>query len=118
MFDRFRRLEVQATWALALGVLSFAPALAATWLAWRNYESELGRIVYGAGGKFLMMFAGCVIVSAAMAFPGFVLGWSSAGHSRNERSGASWAGFFLGGAALSANIVLLIALFMLKLKIG
>lgn len=117
MLNQFRRLEVQAVWALGLGLLSLGPSLAAAFLAFRNYNGQLGRIVYGAEGRFILLFAGCVITSAALAFPGFVLGWSSAGHSRNDRSAASWAGFFLGGVALSANIVLLLALYMLRLRL-
>lgn len=117
MLNQFRRLEVQAVWAFALGLLSLGPAMAAAVLAVRNYNDQLGRIVYGSQGRFVLLFAACVIASGALAFPGFVLGWSSAGHSRNERSAASWAGFFLGGAALSANVVLLVALYMLKLRL-
>ena len=44
-------------------------------------------------------------------------GWSSAGQPRNDRSAASWAGFFIGGLALSANVVLLVAFYMLQLRL-
>lgn len=117
MFERFRRFEVQAVWAIALALISLGPAVTAAWLARRNYDDQLGRIVYGSDGFFLLTFAGCVLASLAISFLGFALGWNSAGQARNHRSSASWAGFFLGGAALSANIVLLLAFFMLRLKL-
>ena len=118
MFDRIRRYEIQAIWSIALAFVSLGPAAAGAWVVLRNYNDQLGRIVYGSGGRFLLVFSGCVVASMAVAFLGFVLGWNSAGQSRNDRSAASWAGFFLGGAALSANIILLLAFYMLRLKLG
>jgi len=117
MFDRFRRYEIQAVWSVGLALVSLGPTLAAAWLAHRNYNDQLGRIVYGTSGFFLISFAACVVVSLAVAFLGFALGWSSAGQTRNDRSAASWAGFFLGGTALSVNIILMLAFFMLRLRI-
>ena len=115
--DRLRRYETQAVWALSLALLSLGPALVAAFLALRNYNTQLGRIVYGGSGRFALLFAGSVIVSLAIAFPGFVLGLSSAGKPRNDRSAASWAGFFLAGLCLCANIVLLLAFYLLGLKL-
>ncbi len=89
----------------------------AAWLARRNYNDQLGRIVFGSDGFFLLTFAGCVLVSMIIASIGFALGWNSAGQARNNRSAASWAGFFLSGAVLSANIILVLALYMLRLKL-
>lgn len=117
MFERFRRYEVQAIWSIGLAFISLGPMAAAAWLARRNYNGQLGRIVFGSDGFFLPSFAGCVLASMILAFIGFALGWSSAGQARNDRSAASWAGFFLGGTALSGNIILLLALYMLRLKL-
>jgi hypothetical protein len=117
MFDRFRRYEVQAIWSIGLASASLGPTLIAAWLALRNYESQLGRIVYGSDGFFLITFAACVVASIAVAFLGFVLGWNSAGQTRNDRSAISWVGFFLGGAALSTNVILMLAFYMLRLRL-
>jgi len=117
MFEQLRRYETQAVWALGLAVVSLGPAALAALLALRNYNGDLGRIVYGGGGRFVLLFVGGVAASLAIAFPGFVLGWNSAGQPRNDRSAASWAGFLLGGLCLSVNIILLIALYMLGLKL-
>ena len=85
---------------------------------WPCYDSLLGRIRYGSKGFFLVSFAGCVLVSMAIAFLGFCAGLEqAAGQTRNDRSTASWAGFFVGGAALSANIILLLAFYMLRLRL-
>ena len=117
MFERLRRYEVQAAWSLALALFSLAPAALASFLALRNYDQQLGRIIYGFKGYFLASFAGCVFLSMAVAFLGFAMGWNSAGKPRNDRSGASWAGFFLGGLVLSVNIILLLAFYMLRLRL-
>lgn len=117
MLDRFRRYEIQAVWSVGLALVSLGPTFVAARLALRRYDGQLGRIVYGSDGFFLLAFAGCVLASMAVAFPGFAMGWNSAGQIRNDRSAASWAGFFLGGAALSANIILLIAFYMLRLRL-
>jgi len=117
MFDRLRRYEVQAACSLVLALVSAAPAAVAGFLAFRNYDEQLGRIIYGFKGYFLASFAACVVLSMAVAFLGFAMGWNSAGQPRNDRSGASWAGFFLGGTILSLNIILLLAFYMLRLRL-
>jgi hypothetical protein len=116
MFERLRRYEVQAIWSLALAVISAAPAAAAGWLALRNYDDQLGRIIYGLKGSFLATFTTCLAASMVAAFVGFAMGWNSAGQPRNDRSGASWVGFFLGGTVLSLNVILLVAFLMLRLR--
>lgn len=117
MLGNIRRYEIQAVWALTLAAVAVAPALVATGLAMRNYNADLGRIVYGSKGVFLPAFAASVLFSLLVAFVGFALGWSSAGQPRNHRSSASWAGFFLGGLVLSANIILLLAFYLLQLRL-
>lgn len=117
MFDQLRRYEVQAACSLALALLSLAPAAAAGWLALRNYDEQLGRIIYGFKGSFLIIFAASVAASMGVAFLGFAMGWNSAGQPRNHRSAASWAGFFLGGLVLTVNIILVLAFYMLRLRL-
>ena len=111
-----RRYDVQARYAFALALVSIVPAFAALWMGWRRFDPDLGRIIYGAQGQFMLAFAGCVVLSMAPAALGFVMGWSSAGQRRNDQSSRSWIAFFVGGGVLTLNVVLLIAFFMLRLK--
>lgn len=115
-FASLRRYDVQARYALGLAIASIPPFVGAAFLAMRNYEPQLGQIVYGQGGFFLPAFAGCALLSIAPAALGFVLGLNSAGQRRNDNSRRSWIGFFVGGAIVSLDIVLLIAFVMLRLE--
>ncbi len=116
MLQGLRRYEVQARYALALAVLSAVPGVAALVLGLTRFDAMLGRIVYGSHGRFVPAFVGCVFLSMIPAALGFVLGLSSAGQRRNDRSGLSWIGFFLGGTVLSIDLILLIAFYMLRLE--
>lgn len=111
-----RRFDVQAKYAAVLAVASLVPFLGALILILRNYRHDLGQIVYGAQGSFLMIFAACVLLSAVPSGVGFLLGWSSAGQRRNDKPTHSWVGFFLGGSVLTFNLILLIAFYMLRWK--
>ena len=111
-----RRYDVQAKYAFALAMVSIVPAFAALWMGWRRFDADLGRIIYGSQGQFVLAFVGCVVLSAAPAALGFVMGWSSAGQRRNDQSRRSWIAFFVGGSVLTLNVVLLIAFFMLRLQ--
>jgi len=117
MFAALRKFEVQARAASVLALASLAPCLAALLLSWKRFDVTLGRIVYGGQGRFVLAFAGCVLASLALGFVAFVFGLNSAGQKRNDRSGQSWMGFFVGGAVLTINLVLLIAFYMLRLKV-
>ena len=111
-----RRFDVQANYAMILALVSAVPGLGAIVLAVRNYNGELGQIVYGEGGFFVPSFLGCAFVSAGAAALAAGLGLSSAGQRRNERQRRSWIGFFLGSGVLTLDIILLIAFMMLRLK--
>lgn len=111
-----RRYDVQASYACVLSILSVVPFIVAVLLAHRNYVQELGQIVYGAKGLFLPLFLGCVAVSMAPSAIGFFLGWNSAGQRRNEKPARSWVGFFIGGAVLTFDLILLIAFWMIRLE--
>jgi len=117
MFESLRKYEVQARYSAALAVCSLAPCAFALLLVWKRFDLTLGRIVYGAQGRFVLAFAGCVLASLAASALGFVLGWNSAGQRRNEKSARSWAGFFIGGGVLTLDLILLIAFYMLRLKV-
>ncbi len=116
MLDRIRRYDVQAGYAAVLSIASVVPFLAAAWLAWTRYDGVLGQIVYGSRGRFVPAFLGCILLSLVPSTVAFFLGWNSAGQRRNDRSGQSWAGFFLGGAVVTFNLVLLIAFYMLRFE--
>jgi hypothetical protein len=111
-----RRFDVQAKYAAVLAGVSVVPFLGAVALALRNYRHDLGQIIYGAEGRFVMMFLGCVLLSVLPSAGGFLLGWSSAGQRRNDKPAHSWIGFFLGGGVLTLNLILLIAFYMLRWK--
>jgi len=115
-WDRLRRYDFQASWAVALALTSVPPFLAAAYLVASRYQSVLGRIVYGGEGRFLVGFAAAALISLALAAGAFALGWNSAGQRRNDLSRRSWIAFFVGGSVLTLNVVLLIAFFMLRLK--
>ena len=115
-FGNLRRYDVQAKYAFVLVMVSIVPALAALSMGWRRFDADLGRIIYGSQGRFMLAFVGCVVLSAAPAALGFVMGWNSAGQRRNDLSRRSWIAFFVGGSVLTLNVVLLIAFFMLRLK--
>jgi hypothetical protein len=116
VLGNLRRYDVQAKYAFALALLSIVPALAALWMGWRRFDADLGRIIYGARGQFVLAFVGCVVISMAPAALGFVLGWSSAGQRRNDLSKRSWIAFFVGGSVMTLNVMLLVAFFMLRLQ--
>jgi len=115
MLSNLRRHDVQARYAFVLVMLSLPPCASALWLGWTRFDATLGRIIYGAGGRFLPAFMGCVLMSIAPAALGFILGISSAGQRRNDQSGRSWLAFFLGGTVLTVDLILLIAFYMLRL---
>jgi len=111
-----RRYDVQAKYACTLSLLSIAPFICAVAVAYRNYDHDLGQIIYGSKGFLLPAFGGCVLLSMVPGAIGFVLGWSSAGQHRNDKPARSWIGFFVGGAILTFNLILLIAFLMLRLE--
>jgi hypothetical protein len=92
------------------------PFVGAGALLFRNYQHELGQIVFGSKGYFLPAFLACVLLSSAPAAVGFLLGWSSAGQRRNDKPLRSWVGFFVGGAVLTFDMILLVAFWMLRLQ--
>jgi hypothetical protein len=115
-FRGLRRYDVQAGYACGLALVSVLPLLAAAALAYRNYHHHLGQIIYGEKSLFLPVFAGLVLLSMVPGAIGLALGWNSAGQRRNDKPARSWVGFFLGGGVLTADTILLIALWMLRLQ--
>ncbi|MBI4718033.1 MAG: hypothetical protein HY763_09535 [Planctomycetes bacterium] len=113
---RFRRYDVQASYAAVLSALAVAPLVGGLLLALRNYKPELGQIVYGARGYFVPAYFACIVASLLPGALGFVLGWSSAGQRRNDKPAHSWLGFFLGGGVVTLDIILVIAFLMLRFK--
>lgn len=115
-FRNLRRHDVQASYSLLLAVASIIPCLAGAYLCVRNYQDELGRIVYGAEGRFIPAFIGSLLAAMLLSSVAFSLGWNSAGQRRNDKSRHSWIGFFVGGAILTCSFILVIAFVMLRLQ--
>ena len=115
-FRHLRRYDVQAGYACVLSLVSLVPFAGAVVMAFRNYQHELGQIVYGSQGAFLPVFLGCLFVSMVPSAIGFFLGWSSAGQRRNDKPARSWTGFFIGGGVLTFDLILLIAFWMIRLE--
>jgi len=115
--SRFRRFDVQATYALALSALSAMPCVGAALVLLMKYDSDLGQIVYGSGGKVVPVFLACVVLSLLPGFAGFLLGLSSAGQRRNEKQTRSWIGFFVGGTVCTVDVILVLAFVMLRLEV-
>lgn len=116
MLNKFRSSEVQARYALVLSILSAFPCVGAALMAWRNYDPVLGQIIYGSEGRFLPLFAGGALAGLGLGAAAFALGWSSLLRPRNERTGSSWIGFFLGGAVLTVSLILLLAFYLIRLE--
>ena len=116
MFDRLRRYDVQATYSAVLSMAGALPAFFAVALVIRNYEHDLGQIVYGSHGWFVPALLAGLGLSIPAAGAGFLLGWSSAGQRRNDKPARSWFGFFLGGALLTLDFIVLAAFYLLKLE--
>jgi hypothetical protein len=76
---------------------------------------DLRHIIYSSEGFFLPVFIVCVLASMGTAALALVLGMSSAGQRRNDRPVRSWVGFFVGGGVLTFDLILTIALLMLRL---
>ena len=116
MLKRLRRSEVQARYALVLAGLAAVPCVVAAAMAWRNYDPLLGQIVYGSSGRFVPVFAAAALAGLGLGAAAFALGWSSLLGPRNENPGRAWLGFFLGGAVMTASLILLIAFYMIRLE--
>jgi len=115
--SKFRRFDVQASYALVLSLVSVLPCAAAAGVLLMKYDGTLGQIVYGAGGMVAPVFLLCVAVSLLSAFAGFLFGLSSAGQRRNDKSKQSWVGFFVGGTVCTLNVIMVIAFMMLRLVV-
>lgn len=116
--SKLRRFDVQATYALVLSAFSTVPCVAAAIvLAWK-YDSDLGQIVYGSGGKVVPVFLVCIVLSLLPGFAGFLFGLNSAGQRRNDKTTRSWIGFFVGGAVCTVDVILMLAFVMLRLELS
>ncbi len=110
-----RRYDVQAQYAFVLAIVSVLPLSAAAIAAWQRYDPDLSQIVYGASSYFAPAFLGCILLSILCGALACLLGFSSAGQRRNDKPKRSWLGFFVGSAAVTFGLILLIAFYMLRL---
>ncbi len=115
-WNHFRTSEAKASLALVMSTASAIPCAIATMLAYRNYDSALGQIIYGSSGRFVPALAGSVLLSLALGATAFALAWSSVLHPRNQRLVRAWIGFFLGGTILTLDLILMIAFYMIRME--
>lgn len=93
--------EKQAIWSLACASVGVAAGLATAVLLLYKLDFEAFTVQIPRHGRaFPMMLAG-VGVACLFGVVAFVVGFSSAGHSRNKHSNLSWMGFFLGAVAVA-----------------
>lgn len=111
-----RRFDVQAKLSLATSLMAAVGLGALVYLIFRNYERELGAIVFKASGRFPMIFLLACAGTMLLSVVGMALGISSAGERRNEFQRRSWTGFFIGTAVLSGAIICLAGYHFLQLK--
>ena len=115
----FRRYDVQAKWSVILSAASVVVLVGVAALLIRNgYHSwHIRRIMYG-NPLYQMMVMGGMALTMLLSGVGLLLGVSSAGQRRNELQRQSWTGFFLGTAVLSLAIIVLVAFWWMRMKIG
>ena len=110
-----RRYDVQARYGIVLACASVVPCLGAFGMALRNYNSDIGHIVYGRS-MWMIAFIACVGLALLIGGTGCLLGLNSAGQRRNEKQRWSWIAFFLGGSVTTLGIILAIAFFVLRVR--
>ena len=112
-----RRFDVQAKVSLIISVLAGVGFVALVVLFARNYNSELGAIIYRSGSVFAPLFLVGTAATILLSTVGLVLGFNSAGQRRNDMQGRSWAGFFLGTAFLAGAIICFALFWLLKMPL-
>lgn len=109
-----RRFDVQARLALGLALAAVVPMVAALYFVKRNYNGDLGQIVY-KNNTYAMGLLGAAALSMLFAAVACALGYVSAGQRINDRPGYSWTGFFVGGAVVTIDFIIVIAFWLLRL---
>ena len=109
--------ENQARLSVFLAVVAGLASIAAALLLFRNYKADVGQIVYLAGGKFILIFGGAILVALLAAAAGFLLGFNSAGQKRNTKPQLSWTGFFLNAAMMTLGLSIFVVFFVLRFEL-
>ncbi|HRX83703.1 MAG TPA: hypothetical protein P5572_01645 [Phycisphaerae bacterium] len=104
-----RRFDVQAKISLYVSGAAALCMVALLVLLMRNYRSSMQLIIYKPGGMYSPVIYATTILALLMAGAGAVMGASSAGQKRNTHNKRSWVAFFLGGATISATLILFYA---------
>lgn len=112
-----RRYDVQAKVSLMVSILAGLGFVGMVILLFRNYNSELGAVIFGAEGVFAPIFMLSTGVTMLLSAIGLVLGFNSAGQRRNDLQGRSWVAFFLGTAVLAGAIICLAMFWFLQMKL-
>lgn len=114
-----RRYDVQAKVSLYVSCASavFTLGLFALLFLKGNYNSDLGRIVYGRETLFGPIAFVITTIALLLGATGAAMGVNSAGQRRNEFSRRSWIAFFIGAGTISLTIILFAAFWLLGMKI-
>jgi hypothetical protein len=106
---------VQAKLSLAASLIAAIGLAGMIFLILRNYQAELGAIVFAKKSIYGMAFLGACAATMLLSVIGLALGISSAGQRRNEFQRRSWTGFFLGTAVLAGAIISFVMFWSLQL---
>lgn len=109
--------ENQARLSVGLAVLAALATVGLVVITGRNYEREIGQIVYGEGSKFMLIWLPAFLVAFLAGVMGLALGFMGAGQKRNTNSKLSWTGFFLNAAILTMALSVGVIFFLLKLEL-
>lgn len=98
--------ESQAFWSVVLAAVGGITFLGAAGMILPKFEREDFEVVMRAGGGRFYAILGAFFVAGAASLLGSLLGFSSAGHKRNKKSGMSWAGFFINALVMAVTLSL------------
>ena len=113
-----RRADVQAKASVVASGVSLVLALGLIPMVFRHFQPDSLMIYYNRASLRMPMIVACGGVAIMCGMFGFYLGFVSAGHRRNDRPGLSWAGFFIGAAAICATLILLAIFWFWKENVG
>lgn len=110
--------ERQASLSVMLGIISAVGALGMAVLLAKNYNADIGQIVYGSTGKFFLIFLAAVGLALATGTAGALLGFHSAGQKKNSNSKLSWTGFFVSAIAITMALSAFVVFWLLKFSVN
>jgi hypothetical protein len=112
------KFEKQARLSLILAVVAGLAATGVIVLFMRNFDQEVGRIVFGRGGSFILGVVGGLGAAMIASAAGFFLGLNSAGQKRNTASKLSWTSFFLNATMIALTLSLAVVFYLLRMDVA